>query len=55
MFSRWLPFFCILILLYIDAAPPNRDTADEMQNADKQRQWEQEQREREEVQVHLLF
>ncbi|VDM23266.1 unnamed protein product [Wuchereria bancrofti] len=50
MFSRWLLSFCVLISLYIDAAPPNRDTADELQNVDKQRQWEQEQQRKEEMQ-----
>uniref|UniRef100_A0A8R1TVY1 EF-hand domain-containing protein n=1 Tax=Onchocerca volvulus TaxID=6282 RepID=A0A8R1TVY1_ONCVO len=50
MFLRWLLLFYILTSLCIDAAPPNRDTADDLQNADMQRQWEQEQRQREEVQ-----
>ncbi|EFO16668.2 EF hand family protein [Loa loa] len=50
MFSQWLPLFCILISLSIDAAPTNRDEVDDLQNADKQRRWEQEQRRREEVQ-----
>ncbi|KAL3981972.1 EF-hand domain family protein [Acanthocheilonema viteae] len=50
MFSRWLLLFCLLILLCIDAAPPNRDTADSLQNVDKQRQWKEEQRQREEAQ-----
>lgn len=53
MFLRWLLLFCALISLCIDAAPPNRDTADDLQNADKQRKWEQEQRQREEVQVRM--
>ncbi|KAK6110223.1 EF-hand domain family protein [Brugia pahangi] len=50
MFSQWLLSFCVLISLYIDAAPPNRDTADELQSVDKQRQWNQEQQRREEMQ-----
>lgn len=55
MFLRWLLLFYILTSLCIDAAPPNRDTADDLQNADMQRQWEQEQRQREEVQVRYPF
>ncbi|CAG9535065.1 unnamed protein product [Cercopithifilaria johnstoni] len=50
MFLRWLLLFCILISLCIDAFPPKRDTVDDLQNSDKQRQWEQEQRQRERVQ-----
>ncbi|VDO15317.1 unnamed protein product, partial [Brugia timori] len=50
MFSQLLLSFCVLISLYIDAAPPNRDTVDELQSVDKQRQWDQEQQRREEMQ-----
>lgn len=55
MFSRWLLLFYVLTSLCIDAAPPNRDMVDDLQNANKQREWEQEQRRREEVQVKICF
>uniref|UniRef100_A0A0R3RLY6 EF-hand domain-containing protein n=1 Tax=Elaeophora elaphi TaxID=1147741 RepID=A0A0R3RLY6_9BILA len=50
MFSRWLLLFCVFMLLCVDAAPPNRDTVDDLQNTDRQKQWEEEKRQREEVQ-----
>ncbi|KAM3726510.1 Nucleobindin-2 [Dirofilaria immitis] len=50
MLLLWLLLFDISISSCVDGAPPNRGTADNLESASKQRQWEQERRQREEFQ-----